>query len=176
MCAYDAGQRPNYGQVLDALNRVRVHLGAAPDLERLARHHVWPILEELAFASPLRHPALPEVAFLERGSEATAQAPRQIDAVVGKFLTRPDWFTRRGELRNLLGSDPSWTARPLLEQLDRVLASRARRMASEEREQLVLLLELLRARPVPEVLERTRGLLRHADPEIAELARLVGHS
>lgn len=175
MCAYSPADRPKHGAVIDALSRVLVHSPSPPDLRRLARRHVWPLLEELSFASPLRHPALPQLQFLEaEDGSPSPPAPRRVDQEVRAWFERPDWFRRRAELRELLGSDPSWSAAPLLEQLERALGGsfRLRLWASdEERARAIFLLELLRARPTPVVVERLRALARHPDPEVAELAR-----
>jgi serine/threonine protein kinase len=180
MCAYDPDARPTYPEVVEGLRRLQGIASLVPDLPRLARHSVWPVLEDLCFASPVGHPSWPELAFLEQADDPPSTvAPRRIDQEVRAVLERDDWFDRRAELRGLLGSDPSWSAAPLLELLDRLTGSGPRlrrpRSSPEERDQLVFLLELLRARPVPEVRERARSLARHGDPEVSELARQVAH-
>src|SRR5262249_25582226 len=121
------------------------------------------------------HPIYPEVAFLETAeplSEA-ASVPRQIDLELREFFLLPDWHARSTELRHLLGSDPSWTAAPVLEVVDRVMGGwfRLRFRNQVQRNELVHLLQILRSRPGPDPAERARTLLRHWDPEVCELAR-----
>ena len=76
----------------------------------------------------------------------------------------------------MMVGDPTWTAAPLLEVLDRLAGGRfwrRWRTDPESRDQLVTVLELLRARPGPRVAERVKPLQRHWDPEVCDLARRI---
>lgn len=178
MVAYDPYDRPDHAQVIEALARIRMASGWAPDLPRLARNHVVPWLEHQTFESALRHPAYPDLRFMESPTGATPRGapPRESDAAIRAFLATEGWQHRTDQLKRLLAADPSWTATPLLEALERLSGGRfwrRWRTDPEGREQLVALLELLRARPEPRVAKRVKPLLRHPDPEVCELARQI---
>jgi serine/threonine protein kinase len=178
LCAYDPARRPGYDDAVDALERLMLSAGMAPDLPRLARKQVLPVLELRSFESPKKHPAYPELRFLEDPTGATPAGapPRRSDLGAREFLAADDWHKRSSELKRMLAADPSWTAAPVLEALERSIGGRfwwRWRSDVDSRDQLLVLLELLRARPSAEVIERVRPLLRHWDPEVCELARQV---
>lgn len=178
MCAYDPESRPSHAGVIEGLSRVLMAAGWSPDLPRLARKHVSPYLEHQTFESAVRHPAYPDLHFLETPTGATPRGapPRESDAAIRSFLAASDWHHRTEQLKRMLASDPTWTAAPLLEALDRLAGGRFwRRWRSDadSRDQLVAILELLRARPSPKVADRARPLMRHWDPEVCELARQI---
>lgn len=178
MVAYEADDRPDHAAVADRLGRIVASSGYLPDLERLGRKHVGPLLDARSFETPSRHPAWEEVRFLETptgGTPATAP-PRESDLRIRDFLAEDGWHQRLPELRRLLARDPSWTARPFLDHLHRLEAGPFwRRWVGDRdaRDQLVAMLEFLRSRPGPEVVDRVRPLLKHRDAEVAALARLI---
>jgi serine/threonine protein kinase len=178
LCAYDPDRRPDYPELLDAMGRLMLSAGMTPDLPRLARKHVLPVLEQLSFESVRKHPAWRDLEFLQTptGSTPKGAPPRGIEKRMREFLAPEDWHRRTSELKRMLAADPSWTAAPLLEALDRVAGGRfwqRWRTDTDSRDQIVTLLELLRARPAPEVTERVRPLIRHWDAEVCDLARQV---
>jgi hypothetical protein len=179
MCAYDTGDRPTHGEVVDSLERIVVEAKFVSDLPRLARRFVVPALETRSLDSPRRHPAWKELRFLESRTGHTPQgAPaRQADTWLEAFLADPAWHRRGDQLRRTLALDPSWTAKPLLSALTRLenisLWARLLGPQGDDRAQLLTLLDLLRARPDPEVVARVRPYARHRDPEIALLARQI---
>jgi serine/threonine protein kinase len=177
-CAYDPERRPNHGELLEGLTRIQLSAGLGPDLERLARKQVIPVLEGLSFESVHKHPAYKDLRFLEArtGDTPAGAPPRRIDGEIRAFLSPADWHKRAGELRRMLAADPSWTAEPFLEHLDRVAGGRfwrRWRADADSRDQIAVVLELLRARPGPGVAERVRPLMKHWDAEVCALARQV---
>ncbi|MEZ4239833.1 MAG: serine/threonine-protein kinase [Myxococcota bacterium] len=178
MCAYDPARRPDHTEVVGALTRVLLGAGWQPNLARLARKHVVPYLEEQSFASPAEHPAYPELAFLEAptGETPIHAPPRESDEALRAFLAGEDWHHHREHLRRILASDPSWTAAPFVEAIDRLVGGRFWRRFrddDEAREQLLIALELLQARPGAEVTSRAKLLRGHPDPDVAILARHI---
>jgi serine/threonine protein kinase len=178
MCAYRPRDRPDHSEVVGVLTRALLGAGWVPDLDRLSRKHVVPHLEEQSFESPVDHPAYPELRFLETatGDTPAVPPPRQSDEALRAFLAGEDWHLHREHLRRILASDPSWTASPFVEVIDRLVGGRFwRRFRADDdaRGQLVIALELLKARPGPEVASRAKVLSRHPDAEVAELARQI---
>ena len=178
MCDYDPIRRPDHRAVISALTRILMSAGLRPDLERMARKQVVPSLMALSFDSPKDHPAYAELAFLEHptGETPAAAPPRESDLALRAFLGSADWQLRREQLRRMLASDPSWTAAPFLEALDRLAGGRFwRRWRTDDdsRDMLVTILEVIGARTGPEVVDRARALQRHPDPEVSELARQI---
>jgi serine/threonine protein kinase len=176
MVAYDPAQRPDHAEVVQALSQIMAATTWTPDLYRLATREVAPQLQERTFESPRLHPAYPGLRFLETPTGATPAGapPRQSDERLRAFLSEDGWHLRLETLRRMLATDPSWTSAPFLEQLDRLVGGpfwKRWRQGRDTRDQLVALLEFLRARPSDEVLERARALSRHRDPEISALAR-----
>ncbi|MCA9491543.1 MAG: serine/threonine protein kinase [Myxococcales bacterium] len=179
MCAYDPDDRPDHGEVVETLHVIATEAGFQPDLPRLARKAVLPLLASRSLDSPVRHPAWQELRFLETHTGGTpAGAPtRESDLRLARFLMQDDWHERSEQLRRTLAADPSWTARPLLDALTRLEGgsfwSRLVGPQGQTRAQIVALLDLLRSRPDQEVLERVRPYLRHRDPELVLLARQI---
>jgi serine/threonine protein kinase len=178
MCAYDPSHRPDHAAVIDSLIRLMMFSGWVPDLPRLALKHVTPILDGQSFSSVLTHPAYKDLQFLEAptGETPVMAAPREIDETIRAFLAREGWHHHLESLRRLLASDPSWTAAPFLELLDGLSSGRFfRRWKTDEdsRDQMVAVLEVLKARSGPSVTARVKALTRHSDPEVSTLARAL---
>lgn len=179
MCAYDPEERPDHADAYGVLGRVIETAGWAPDLHRLARKHVVPFLEARSFESPGRHPAWAELrSLLEERTGATPSVapPRASDERIRSFLAEDGWHRRVDQLKRLLATDPSWTAAPFLEHLERLRAGpfwRRWMLNSGGRDELVAVLEFLGSRPGDEVSAKVRSYVRHRDPEVVALARRI---
>ncbi len=181
MAAYDPAARPTQAQVANHLTRLMIEAGWEPRLDRLARRHVVPHLADLALTRPEQHPAWDALQFLQAPTGQTPHPPppRRIDVHLHRLLSQEGWHHDVASLRRTLVIDPSWTPEPFLDALDRLVSSRpwwrSRSWDRDPRvrEPILAILDVLRSRPSEAVRRRVRSLLRHRDPEISELARLL---
>jgi serine/threonine-protein kinase len=172
MCAYTPDERPSHAEVASTLRDVISAAGLEPDLTRFAREFVQPIFEQRANISPRRHPAWPEVSFLESGLGQRPPPPQPIDDKIRAFLLRDDWFDEIDTLRSLLAADSNWSAEPFIEFLEGAVSPWWRFWTRDKLppEQIAALLETLRDRPSRSMATRLKSLLRHSDPQVKYLA------
>ena len=182
MAAYEIDDRPTHPEIVQSVSQLMLVAGWQADLPRVAERDVVPLLQERPHITPHQHTAFPDLAFLETPSGHTpTRAPvREADTLIREFLTMPGWQRRTSQLKRMLAVDPSWTPAPFLEILDQLRRNRrsrfwpfGQREDREDREQLVVILEVLRARPDGEVRRHAWRLTGHNDPQVSALARQV---
>ena len=178
MVAYDPEDRPDHQQVATRLGRLMATARWTPDLYRFARYQVRPLIEDRTFDAPHLSSAYEDLRFLETSTGSTPEAalPRESDTHLRAYLANDDWHLRTTTLNRMLTADPSWTSAPFVEAIDRLVGVPFwrrwwRRRSDRTTIQLVMILEFLRARPGPEVMERASALIRHRDPQVSSLAR-----
>jgi serine/threonine protein kinase len=171
MCCYVAEDRPSHAQVTMRLTRLLARQRLEPDMANLGKTLVEPYFQDRAERDPREHPAYPEVAFLESGTELPAVA-REIDDRIRKFLKRSNWVDEIDQLRSTLSVDPSWTPAPFIEVL-RGARSPWWRFWSRDKltpREIAAILETLQARRTGEVREQAELYQRHPDPGVQYLA------
>jgi serine/threonine protein kinase len=186
MCTYAYEERPSAADVHASLVQTDGHAWA--DLSAFADLHARPIYEARRPTEPVKqHREYQELAFLERPWTSTSLQPlgRSVpvtrvaqdspaDQKLRAFLIEPGWTNRRRELKWLLATNPDWSEAPFLEVLERYWAPWwkiwVRRPTAAE---IQTVLDMLRYRRSPTVLDRVRGLRHSPNPDIAGAARIL---
>lgn len=118
MLRYDPANRLDIRQLLarvtSLLNQLEV-----PDMRGFANREVRPVFEANSLRDPRSHEDYPELAFLDAIGPTPPGGDASIDVRLKKFINSPGWERRVEELWTLLLLNPSWTARPFLDWLDR---------------------------------------------------------
>jgi len=179
MTAYDPSDRPEHLTVAsEVMDLLRVVPWPA-DLPRLGAEAVVPLLAEQSVQRPDRHPAYPQLRFLEDATPSPDARESEGDRRLREFLADPRWSARSDRLRRILLEDPAWTAGPWSDLIDSMkrpglgawLFGPIHR--GPERERMVFALKMAARRPDPSLAGRLRWLRRHRDPEIRHLAREI---
>ncbi|MCB9675628.1 MAG: serine/threonine protein kinase [Alphaproteobacteria bacterium] len=119
MTTYDRHKRPDAVQVEQRALQILNHEGGLPDMERFANDHVRPIFEANSLIDPRATQDYEELAFLDAMGPTRPGGDPAIDAKLRRFLATPGWAARVEELWTLLLLNPSWTAEPFIEWLDK---------------------------------------------------------
>jgi serine/threonine protein kinase len=119
MTTYDRHQRPDAIDVEQRALQILEHEGGVPDMEKYANDFVRPIFEANSLIDPRATDDYEELAFLDRLGPTQPGGDPDIDTELRKFLASPRWTQRVEELWTLLLLNPSWTAQPFVEWLDK---------------------------------------------------------
>ncbi|MEZ4322062.1 MAG: serine/threonine-protein kinase, partial [Myxococcota bacterium] len=119
MTRYERDDRPDAVDVEQRALRILEHDGGIPDMERFANDFVRPIFEANSLIDPRTTDDYAELEFLDRLGPTKPGGDPDIDRQLRRFLAEPGWASRVEELWTLLLLNPSWTATPFLDWLDK---------------------------------------------------------
>ena len=174
MGRWDTDARPSYTEVRFECERLFEDSGSV--LSDFAASDVIPAVAGLKHIPPREHPLWDEVSFLEGGSRGDdlnqgpigdAERSTRADIRVRGFLEDPEWVSKKRQLKWLLALEPSWTAAPFVEVLERTTRPWwVFWVRSATEDEVALSLELLRHRPVPRALEFAQQLQSHDNERV----------
>lgn len=118
MTAYAVEDRLDVRDVITRIEELLATAGA-PDMSRFANHTIRPVFEANSLMDPRLHDDYDELRFIDAMGPTPPGGDPDIDARLREFLDHRGWERRVEELWTLLLLNPSWTARPFLEWLDR---------------------------------------------------------
>lgn len=176
MCSYEPEDRPVHSDVASELQAIMALGALSPDVHAFARAVVKPMVSSKQRQPPHEHHDYDDVRFVEQPlPHLSLRAPltmepeltRVNDERIRKLLSSPRWSAYLPRLRALL-QDPAWTPAPFLEVIDEALSSE---QATSDPRKVAMCLNLLRLRPLPEVVARARALQSHPEGLIATTAR-----
>lgn len=176
MCAYEPHDRPSHREVSQELQTAMALGGLAPDVHAYARRIVKPMVSSRQRVPAQEHPAYDDVKFIEAPiSRITIGAPYTMDPSLTDYnderiralLNDRRWTAQLPRLRAIL-RDPAWTPAPFLEVIDQATGDDKRQVDPRK---VAMCINLLRVRPLPNVIERARALLTHPDPLVSTTAR-----
>jgi serine/threonine protein kinase len=119
MTRYDREDRLDAVDVEREAQRILEAEGGAPDMQKFANNFVRPVFEANSLIDPRQTEDYDELAFLDAIGPTPPGGNPNIDAELRRFLAQPGWTRRVEELWTLLLLNPSWTARPFLEWLEK---------------------------------------------------------
>ncbi|TVQ89551.1 MAG: serine/threonine protein kinase [Deltaproteobacteria bacterium] len=176
MCAYEPEDRPSHLDVCNELQTTMALGGLAPNVHAYARQIVKPMVSTRQRQPPEEHPCFDDVRFVEIPQpRLRIGAPHTMDPMLTEvnderiraLLRSERWTSKLPRLRALL-RDPAWTPAPFLEVIDLALEGGSSHFDPRK---VAMCLNLLRVRPLDEVIERARDLQEHPDSLIANTAR-----
>jgi serine/threonine protein kinase len=176
MCRYEEAHRPSHEELVRRLDAFLRDFGVNPDLKGYARRELLPLFQSRKITRPIDHPAYPELAFVERMARMVKYpAPPDVDQEIRVFLRDPSWHDKLDELEVLFAKNPHWSDAPFLELLPSGSRAWWQFWGGGElpASQVAAVLQVLRQRRTPEVLDRARQLVAHSDPTVASAAGLL---
>ena len=175
---YGPEDRPTHLEATRELKLIMALAELSPDVHAFAREHVKPLVTAKRATPPEQHEDYPDIAFLEDPPPKRELRANTIvdfersevnDELLRKLLFGDRWVNHLPRLRRILeGGD--WTPTPFLEIMDAALQQQWSGKAPDPRK-LALCLNLLRARPTPEIVQRAAALSTYDDDLVQRTAR-----
>lgn len=118
MTTYTEDDRMDVPEVITRIDELLADLPPV-DMAAFANHKVRPMFEANSLMDPRRHEDYDELRFIDAMGPTQPGGADDIDTTLRAFLDSRGWEGRVEELWTLLLLNPSWTAAPFLEWLDR---------------------------------------------------------
>jgi len=167
---YEPEDRPTHLEASHELKRIMAMASLSPDVHAFAREHVKPLVTAKRATPPEKHPDYGDIVFLEQPPPAVELRAKSVvdpdlsaanDELIRKLLVGDRWVNHLPRMKRIL-EEGEWTPAPFLEVMDAALQQQWSGQGPDPRK-VALCLNLLRARPTPEIIQRAAALSTFED-------------